>query len=419
MMTREVEADGAAALVGLRVLDFGTGWAGPMAGQLLADMGAEVIKIESRTFMDGLRKGRPIISDDVAGGDEGRWPDLQPVFHTLNRNKRSVTVNLKAPGAIELVLRLVEISDVVVNNFAPGVLERLGLGYEVLAARNPGIVVASMPAAGLSGPLKDVIGYAPTLSGLSGMAGLVGYEGGDVLGMTQIPYSDSVAAVTTVFAVLAALYEREQSGRGQFIEVSQWEAMVCLMPELVLTAAMTGGELGPQGSRHPLYFPHGSFRCADGKWLSLAVRDDDEWRRLYGLIGPLEGIDADSDVVVRRDRGEAVRAAIAAWAARLPASEAARQLQSLGIPAFPVQDIGDLFVDPHLQERNAFPYVEHPLVGAEPVPGVPWKLEKTPGSVRSAAPLLGADNEYVFLQLLGLPRQEYEELVRQGVIEVA
>ena len=157
-----------------RVVDFGTAWAGPMAAQLLADLGAEVIKVESRERMDGLRLGRPIVGDDIAGGDRGLWPELQPVFHGINRNKLSITLNLKTAQGLELVTELLARSDVAINNYSPGVLERLGLSYPELRRIRPDIILVSMPAMGKVGPLRDVLAYAPIIQALSGLMSVVG-----------------------------------------------------------------------------------------------------------------------------------------------------------------------------------------------------------------------------------------------------
>ena len=194
-----------------RVVDFGTAWAGPMAAQLLADLGAQVIKVESRARMDGLRLGRPIVGDDIAGGDRGLWPELQPVFHGINRNKLSVTLNLKTEEGIDLVRELLARSDVALNNYSPGVLDRLGLGYEELRKLRPDIILVSMPALGETGPLRDVLAYAPIIQALSGLMSVVGYSGDEPLvGELQAPWSDVVAAI---HAALATVAERDNSSR--------------------------------------------------------------------------------------------------------------------------------------------------------------------------------------------------------------
>ena len=168
-------------LSNLRVIDFGTAWAGPMAAQLLGDLGAEVIKIETRTRLDGLRLGRPIIGDEFAEGDRGLWPELQPVFHGINRNKMSITLNLKTEQGIHLIQRLIAQSDLVMNNYSPGVLDRLGLDYSKLKLIKPDIICVSMPSVGETGPLRDILAYAPIIQALSGFMSLVGYNTNDPL----------------------------------------------------------------------------------------------------------------------------------------------------------------------------------------------------------------------------------------------
>ena len=166
------------ALERYRIIDMGNVLAGPMVSQFMADMGAQVIKVETTTRLDGTRQGRPIVGEDIAGGDRGLWPELQPLFHCLNRNKLGITVNIREPQGLALVRELVSISDVVVNNNSPGVMDRLGLGYDVLKAIRPDIIMVSMPGAGESGPLKEVLAYASITSALSGLMGLIGYPPG-------------------------------------------------------------------------------------------------------------------------------------------------------------------------------------------------------------------------------------------------
>ena len=213
-----------------RVVDFGTAWAGPMAAQLLADLGAQVIKVESRERMDGLRLGRPIVGDDLAGGDRGLWPELQPVFHGINRNKLGITLNLKSGDGLELVRQLLAQSDVALNNYSPGVLERLGLDYPELRKIRPDIILVSMPALGETGPLRDVLAYAPIIQALSGLMSLVGYsEEEQLVGELQAPWSDVVAAIHASLATVAALRHRNLTGQGQFIEVAQLEATTSML----------------------------------------------------------------------------------------------------------------------------------------------------------------------------------------------
>ena len=219
-----------------RIVDLGSAWAGPMAAQLLADMGAQVIKVESRERMDGLRLGRPMVGDDAAGGDRGLWPELQPVFHSINRNKLGVTLNLRTDEGKDLVRSLIARSDVVMNNFSPGVLGRLGLDYPDLQKLRPDIILVSMPSVGDSGPLRDILAYAPIIQALSGLMSVVGYRPEErlaeepraeepLVGELQSPWSDAVASIHAGLATLAALRHRNRTGMGQKVEVAQLEAI--------------------------------------------------------------------------------------------------------------------------------------------------------------------------------------------------
>lgn len=403
-----------------RVLDFGTAWAAPMAGQILADMGAQVIKIESRSKMDGLRMGRPIIGDDVAGGDKGLWPELQPVFHGLNRNKWSITVNLKETISIDLIKELVERSDVVVSNYSPGVLERLGLDYENLRQANPDIVVIGMPAAGDTGPLKDILAYAPIVLALSGLMATVGYRD-RMVGELQSAWSDTTAALHAAMAATAALRHRNATGRGQYIEVSQWESTTSWLGEAVLDWTMNGREPTPMGNENPRMSPHGAYRCrGDDSWVSIAVATDEEWTGLCQAVRS-ENIEAapkwTSDLywcmADRRIRGRReVDRFVGDWTETHTPEEVTQLLQQRGVAAFPVMNIGDQFMDPGLRSREAWVEMEHPNVGIEWLYGQPWNLSETPGSIRRHAPILGEHNREVFVDLLGFSEEKLRQLVK-------
>ncbi len=404
-----------------RVIEFGTAWAGPMATQILADMGADVIKVESRVYMDGLRLGRPIVGDDIAGGDEGRWPDLQPTFHALNRNKRSLTVNLKHPRGREIIKDLVRVSDVVLTNFAPGVMEKLGLGYEELSAVNPRLIMAEMSAAGRSGPLRDLVGYAPSVHAMSGLSSVLGYEGEPPLGTVQVPYADAASALATATAVIAALWMREKTGHGQFIEVSEIEAVMALLPEVLLLPSMTGRDAEPRGNRHPLMAPHGNYPTADEDgWISIAVDSEEEWQELARAAGHEEWL-ADARFASREARlrnAKELDEELSRWTKTLSTDEIVALLAARNIAVFPVRHIGEVYFDPHHQERGVFPTTDHPLVGFEPIPGLAWRLHATPGSIRRVAPCLGEHTVEILQDLLGLDRAEIERLAQEGAVDL-
>ena len=269
-----------------RIVDFGTAWAGPMAAQLLADMGAQVVKVESRARMDGLRLGRPIVGEDISGGDRGLWPELQPVYHSLNRNKMCVTVNIKHPEGLGLVKGLIARSDVVLNNFSPGVLQRAGLSFQELKAVNPDIIVVSMPAAGETGPLKNILAYAPIVQALSGLMSLVGYRDEPLVGEMQSAWSDAIAALHAALAAVTALRHRNLTGEGQYVEVSQIEATTAMLGEPLLDYEMNQRVGGPQGNQDPEFAPHNNYPClGDDRWVAIAVKSEEEWLAFCNALG--------------------------------------------------------------------------------------------------------------------------------------
>jgi benzylsuccinate CoA-transferase BbsF subunit len=407
------------ALEGYRVLDFGRVWAGPMVGQLLADMGAEVIKIETRSTLDLTRLGRPVIGDDVAGGDEGRLPDVQPSFHGLNRNKLSFTIDLKHPRARDIIYRLVKISDVVIDNFRPGTMEKLGLDHKSLEAIRPDIISISLTACGESGPLKDAIAYGPNTIALGGLNSLIGYPEDEALCMISTPYGDANASIHGVFAVLAALWHREETGEGQHIEVSQAEGVTSLLGEAIMDYAMNGRTLGPQGNYHPTMSPHGSYPCkGEDKWVSIAVKTDEEWESLCLAIGEPDWIEDErfADRYSRLKNRKELDALISHWTRNYSPYEIMETLQRAGVAALPVMNSEDQFTDVHYRERQTFIEIEQPQVGVELLYGIPWRLSKTPGDIRQPAPSLGEHNDYVLGKLLGFSPGETRELIAQKVV---
>jgi len=414
-------ASDAPPLRGVRIIDLGTAWAGGLAGRLLADYGADVLKIESWIHMDGSRLGKPIVVEDDTGGDEGKWPDLQPGFHVHSRNKRSVTLNLKSDAGRDLLLRLVREADALIHNFPAGVMDRLGLSDDQLHAENDRLVVVGQNVAGAEGPKSGLIGYAGAVSALSGLAAWVGYEGEDPIGMFDGLYGDVVSATTTAFAALVALLDRDLHGRTDAaVDVSQWEASLALAGEGLIAQSLDGQTPISLGVSHPEYFPHGNFACAGhDQWVAVAVRSPQEWRALCRIIGredlatPLESVDA------RRQRGDEVTGAIEFWSRGLDPEDATHVLVSAGVPAAPVLNIADIFGNEHFRARDLFIDVEHPLVGSEPMTGMPWKMSRTPGRVSRRAPLLGEHTEEVLKGIAGVSDAEYRELVDAGGIETA
>jgi benzylsuccinate CoA-transferase BbsF subunit len=421
-------SSGTGPLVGLRVLDLGTAWAGGIAGRTLGDCGADVIKIESWEYMDGSRMGRPILVDDASGGDVGKWPDLQPGFHVHGRSKRSVALNLRSEHGRQVLLELAGNADVLVHNFPRRVLTSMGLTAELLREQNDGLVVVGQSVAGTSGPLADYTGYASTVSALGGLSQGIGYEGEEPIASFEGIYTDVVSAITTVFAVVAALMERERSGSGQVVDVSQWEATLALAAEPLAEYSLTGGTRGAEGFVHPLLCPHGNYPAVmapgddtpGGRWLSIAVESDEQWRALLDHIDPDAelGDDAASwSLKWRLGQRTAIDRRIEHWLTGVDAQTAEDRLQRSGVAAYQVLSIADSFVDPQLSHRGSYISLEHPLVGLEPMPGLPWNFARARCTVRRRAPLLGEHSFEVLQEVLGVTSSGFGELVESGAIE--
>ena len=382
--------------------------------------------MESRARMDGMRLGRPMIpipdhGEDFAGGDRGLWPELQPVFHGLNRNKLSVTLNLRTEEGRAILRRLASVSDVALSNFSPGVLQRLGMDYDSLRRVKPDIIVVAMPAFGDTGPLRDMVAYAPIIQAMSGMMSLVGYppeENEPLVGELQAAWSDTVAALCAALGVVAALHHRNRTGCGQYVEAAHLEGTAALLGVPMLEYQMTGVIPTPPGNDDPDFAPHNNYPCAgEDAWVSIAVGDAAEWRALAGIIGGELAADGRfADHAARRRNRRALDEIIAGWTRTVTPARATELLQSAGVAAMPVMNIADQFADPHLNARETYVEVDHPHVGAELLYGVPWRFSATPGAVRAPAPLLGQHNDYVLSELLGIDEARMAQLSAAEVV---
>ncbi|MEX0801490.1 MAG: CoA transferase [Dehalococcoidia bacterium] len=398
-------------LYGVRVLDLTMAWAGPYATRLLGDMGAEVIKIEAVGSWDLLRTftGQP---PDV----ERVW-DRSPYFNHINRNKYGCALDLSREEGRELFLRLVQLSDVVIENFRAEVMDNLGLSYETLSAANPQIIVVSMPAHGKTGPERDFIAFGTNVEQLSGLCSLTGYEGGPPQ-KTGISYGDPVAGVAAAGAVSLALWDRRRSGRGQYIEVAQRETLTGLIGEQIVGYSMSGSQPPRRGNRHTSMSPHGCYPCrGDDEWLTIACEDDAQFAALCEVMGRTE-LASDprfADVVARYRNQDALDAEIAAWTATRATEDSAEALQAAGVPASPVLSVPEVFADPHLRDRGFFENVSHSVAGEWEIEGPHWRMSESPGHVRLPPPAFGEHNSYVFGELLGLSESEIASLAAEGV----
>ncbi|MFC1886280.1 CaiB/BaiF CoA transferase family protein [Thermodesulfobacteriota bacterium] len=401
-----------------RVIDFGTAMAAPVLTRMLADMGAEVIKVESREKMDGVRMGRPIIGDDIAGGDKGAWPNLQPAFHNYNRNKKGITLNFKHPKGFNLLKDLIGISDIVCNNFRPGLMEEIGLGYPELVKIKPDIIDISLTGLGEYGPWSRLPTYAHSIAALGGLNSLVGYRN-ELVGTMANAFGDSNASIHGALAVLAALYYRNRTGKGQHIDLSEAQACTSLLGEAIMDYIMNDRTPGPEGNDYPVFAPRNNYRCeGEDKWVSIAVKTEAEWRNFCSAIGNPTWVKEKkfSDKYGRWENREELDKGITSWTENQSPYEVMEKLQKAGVASAPVMNIEDEYFDPHFKERQTFVEFEHPLVGFEAIYGIPWKMSKTPGQIYRHAPSLGEDNDYVFGRLLGLNKDDIVELKAEKVI---
>jgi len=377
----------------------------------LAHMGAEVIRMESTRRICTLRMLPP-------------WPGGQPnpnrsgYFNQYNQGKRSVTLDISKPEGIEIARKIVVMSDVAAENFAGGIANRLGVGYEALRKLKPDLVMISMGGYGQTGPDSGFVSYGPAQVPLSGMSQLTGYAGWQPMHV-GMSYGDPNAGLHAAFAVLAALLYRERTGKGQYIDMSQWEATMTLLGAGFMEQAMNGAPPPRSGNRVPNMAPHGVFRCAgEDRWISIACGSDAEWRALCEVMGtPALADDARYRTLDDRKANEdALDAAVEAWSGGQDAIEATHRLQKAGIAAFAPLMNRELDADPHLAERGFFVEKEHLEVGVRKHAGIPWRMSETPNEVWRAAPVMGQDNDYVFGELLGFSAQQIEELKTREVI---
>lgn len=390
-------------LAGVRVLDFTWVLAGPFCTRLLADYGAEVIKVQSAV---------------VPGTEE---QNLSPNFAAWNRNKLSVTLNLNQPEGVELAKRLASLSDVVVENFTPRVMENWGLDYARLKEANPDLIMLSLSGMGQTGPLRDYVCFGPTIQALSGLTYLTGLAGRPPIGI-GVSLSDHLAGLAGALGVLAALELRRSTGQGSSIDLSQLEVSCGLLGPAFLDLAANGRAAEPQGNGWPYgdAAPHGIYRCqGEDRWCAIAVFSQEEWRALCRAMGEpawthnerFATLDARSKHADELDR------LVEGWTRERAPEEVMRLLQGVGVAAGVVQNAEDLAQrDPQLQHRGFWVSQDHPVLGRVPTDGSPLLFSEIAPTFDRPAPLLGQHNDEIFRQLLGLSQEETTRLKQQGII---
>jgi len=383
-----------------------------MCAMLLANMGAEVISVESNQRLDEGRLTGPF-PDGINGGINS-----SANFNAYNRGKKSCTLNLKQPEAVEIARQLVLVSDIFVENFSPPVMPRLGLDYETCRALKPDIIYLSLSGYGATGPNRDYVSYGLQLQAFSGLADLTGYVNGPSRNLGT-PISDHVGALAGAFGILTALHHRNNTGEGQYVDVSQCEVLVALCPEAILDYMMNDRVHERAGNRDDIMAPHGVYRCkGENNWVSIAVSNEEEWKALCEVIGrpDLTDIPRFADMFARHQDQEELDKVISAWTIKQTDYEAMHILQGKGVPASAVLSNSQIIRDPHLRERGFCVEDDHPDTGKRTMAGFSWHLNRTPGKALRYAPLLGEHNIEVFCGLLGMSEDEVDNLVNKGVI---
>lgn len=399
-------------LAGIRVADFTWIGAGSYTTKILADFGADVIKVESRGRLDSLREAKPF-KDGIAGVNRSGY------FADRNSSKRSITVNLKTSEGQALVRRLIARSDIVANNFTPGVMERFGLGYEDVKALRPDVIYLSMSMHGQDGPEAQYLGYGLTMGAVTGLQHLCGYAD-DAPAGTGTNFPDHIPnPAHAAFAVLAALRYRARTDRGQFIDLAQIEPTVALLGPAVLDYTANGVVAGRLGNQHRKSAPHGVYpaRGVD-RWIAIAVTDQASWTTLVDQLGaPGLGVDARFvDPLARWDNRAALDNELSGLTAQFDAHALAARLQQAGVLAGPVQDAADVLADPQLAARGHWVHLDHAEMGRTVYGAVPVRFSRSASTPSRPAPLLGEHTDEVLRDELHVSPEEIARLRDAGVL---
>ncbi len=398
---------GRRALAGVRVLDIATFLAAPFAGTVLADFGAEVIKIEQPKVGDPLRRfGTPTEAGDTL------------VWLSEARNKKSVTLDLRTERGAEIFRTLVARSDVVLENFRPGTLEKWGLGYDALCQVNPAIIVLRVSAYGQTGPMRDKPGFARIAHGFGGLSALAGEPGGTPVVPGSTSLADYMSGMWGAIGVLLALRARDATGKGQYIDIALYESVFRVLDEIAPAYARHGFVRERMGADTVNVAPHSHYRTGSGEWVAIACTSDKMWERLAAVMGRPE-LAADPEYATspaRAARKAEVNRIVGAWVAGLSLADVLARCDAGEVPCGPLYSIADIFADAQYRARGNLVEVEDPRIGPLVLPAAVPRLSETPAELRHTGRALGADTAEVLGRLAGLGPEVLRELKEAGVI---
>lgn len=402
-------------LEGIRIADLTMIWAGPYAAKILADQGAEVIKIESPKAWDNIRT---LLPPPMAPGEH--WWNTNFYFHEYSRNKKSLTLDLASAEGKAVFAELLPHCDVVIENYRTDVMDNLGLGYDWLREQRGDIIVVGMAGFGKTGPERNAVGYGPIIEMLSGLTSTSGYGDDGTPYKSGISYGDPIAGTAAAAAVATALIHRHRTGRGQYIDLAQREVMTTMLGEFFMDWSMNRRLPEHQGNRHDWMAPHNLYPTAgEDQWIAICVRNDAEWESLKHVMGGPEWAEGDeySDQILRWEHRDALDARIADWTRRQPKAGLFDQLRSRKIPSSPVWTCLEMInEEPHLKARGFYEPLRHPEVGIWMVHGWLWRTGGAGPCVLAPAPDFGQHNAEILGGLLGIPDAEQQALADAGII---
>ena len=400
-------------LSGVRVADLTMIWAGPYATKILADQGAEVIKIESPRAWDNIRT---LLPPPTAPGE--RWWNTNFYFHEYSRSKKSLSLDLAEPQGKAIFARLVAQCDVVIENYRTDVMDNLGLSYDWLREQRGDIIVVGMAGFGKTGPERDAVGYGPIIEMLSGLTSSSGYGDDGMPYKSGISYGDPIAGITAAAAIATALIHRARTGRGQYIDLAQREAMSTMLGEFYMDWSMNRRLPEHQGNGHDWMAPHNIYPCAgDEEWIAICVRSDAEWEALKRVMGSPEWAESGefSDQILRWEHRETLDLRLGEWTAGRGKTDLFEALRAERIPSSPVWKTLELIREPHLRERRFYEPLRHPEVGLWMVHGWLWRTAGAGPCVLAPAPDFGQHNDEILGGLLGLSANEQSALANAGI----
>ncbi|MDO9536025.1 MAG: CoA transferase [Bacillota bacterium] len=397
---------------GIKVAEFGGFAAGPGVGKMMADFGAEVVRVESFARPDGFRTHYPPYTDNEPGLNRSGC------FAIHNNNKYDITINLKASGASEIAQKVIAWADVVIENFTPGTMEKLGLGYEALVEIKPDLIMVGSCNQGQTGPHANHPGFGSQLTSLSGFTHLTGYPDDSPI-LLYGPYIDYIGVGYGIISVTAALDYRRRTGKGQYIDLAQYEGGLQFIAPVLLDYLINNRVATRMGNRHSTAAPHDVYPClGEDRWCAIGIFSDREWEKLVEVMGsPRWTHDPKfSTLPGRKSNEDELYSHMAEWTASFTAEQLMERLQSVGLRAGVVNNMKDLYNDPQLKHRHIWCKLEHPEMGSFNYESPAFQLSETPAVIDRPSPCIGEHNYYFFTNLLGFSEDEYNKLLEQNII---